>query len=110
MKSVYSAVLSLSLLMVASSAKAEKFLGGASGSIESLSCFSTFEGKQKEYVSIARQERDKDGYVDGLQLKAQWFDQSGKQHNALFDVIYVSADDGSILIVGKSPARNAIEL
>lgn len=98
------------LALPSSIAMAEKFLGGASGSIENLRCYSTFEGREKDYVTITKQARDKDGYVDELQLKGVWYDQNTKEHFAYFDVIYVSADESNLLIVGKSPERNAIEL
>lgn len=110
MKSLFASFLAIGLMTLAFEAKAAKFLGGASGSIESLRCYSTFEGRQKEYVSIAYQARDRDGYVNELSLNGIWNDNQGRQHNAVFEVIYVSADDNMILVIGKSPAGNAIEL
>lgn len=110
MKSALYSLFTMLLLVGASSARAEKFLGTASGSIERLRCFSTFEGKQKDYVTIVRSERNPNGYVDALQLKGVWYDSAGKEHFAFFDVIYVAGDDNSLLVIGKSPERNALEL
>jgi hypothetical protein len=109
MKSVFTAV-AVVFLSVSSVASASKFEGSASGSLEKLRCYSTFEGKQMDYVTITRQERDQNGFVDGLQLKGVWYDRSGKQHFALFDVTFVRGDDNSLFIQAQSAKGNTLEL
>lgn len=101
------------LVLNAPRAMAEKFLGTASGSIEILTCLGAFENQTKEYIRITKQERNSEGFVDALQLKAFWHDnRSGKEHFAFFDVIYVSVDEpkNTLLVVGRSEGRNSIEL